>query len=67
MRNISMVSGANRLTPTEVILQEKEKTELLRCFLTKFAQIFTIWSKSHMELYIKILSKTFDWLLIYRS
>ena len=26
-KDISMVSGANRLTPTEVILQEKEKTE----------------------------------------
>ena len=34
-----MVSGTNRLSPMEVILQEKEKTDLLRIFLLIYAQI----------------------------
>ena len=34
-----MVSGTNRLSLMKVILQEKEKTDLLRIFLLIYAQI----------------------------
>ena len=60
---MSMVSGTNRLSPMEVILQEKEKTDLLRIFLLIYAQIDYIlikitsdiaYSKNNLNLWLVV-------------